>query len=239
MAVGDAGEGNESEPDDPRLDDFVAPYIYFASRLDATIVRVSPSIEQVLGFAPRSLCGRRLVSIFCPDCPLNLDDSAFRRMELRDGETVHALRSIRDRAGNRRILSLQSTGISRTAGGLAIGHHNLAEDVTTSITAYADTVTRLNELSSVVRRLSEQELQVAEQICRGKLNREIADDLEISERTVDRRRATLLDRLGVASAAEMVAMLVERNTLNRCVGAFREAAWYQARNAHRVIEALR
>ena len=43
----------------------------------------------------------------------------------------------------------------------------------------------------------------------GKLNKQIADELGVSERTVKSQRAQLMDKLGAGSSAELGA-LVER-----------------------------
>ena len=55
--------------------------------------------------------------------------------------------------------------------------------------------------------LTERELQVLAGILRGLLNKQIADELGIAERTVKHHRTTLTQKLGVQSAAEL-ALLV-------------------------------
>jgi two-component system response regulator TtrR len=52
--------------------------------------------------------------------------------------------------------------------------------------------------------LSQREREVLERIVAGKLNREIADELEISIKTVEAHRARLMEKLGVGSVAELV-----------------------------------
>ena len=51
--------------------------------------------------------------------------------------------------------------------------------------------------------LTPREHQVFERIVTGKLNKQIADELEISERTVKTQRAQLMKKLGAESAAEL------------------------------------
>jgi PAS domain S-box-containing protein len=51
--------------------------------------------------------------------------------------------------------------------------------------------------------------QVLEGIARGLLNKQIAWDLKISEKTVKMHRALLLERLGVATSAEAIRIAVE------------------------------
>jgi non-specific serine/threonine protein kinase len=58
--------------------------------------------------------------------------------------------------------------------------------------------------------LSEGEAAVAELILGGHTNREIGAELAISERTVERHVANILNKLGLASRAQVAAWVVER-----------------------------
>ena len=53
------------------------------------------------------------------------------------------------------------------------------------------------------RRLTPRECDVFERIVIGRLNKQIADELGIAERTVKLQRAQLMEKLGVGSAAEL------------------------------------
>jgi FixJ family two-component response regulator len=57
--------------------------------------------------------------------------------------------------------------------------------------------------------LSAREKEVFDRVVAGKLNKQIADELGIAERTVKAMRAQLMDKLGVGSAGEM-GVLAER-----------------------------
>ena len=57
--------------------------------------------------------------------------------------------------------------------------------------------------------LSPREHEVLQRVVAGKLNKQIADELGVSERTVKSQRAMLMDKLGAGSPAELGA-LVER-----------------------------
>jgi FixJ family two-component response regulator len=57
--------------------------------------------------------------------------------------------------------------------------------------------------------LSAREQEVLELVVAGRLNKQIADELGLSERTVKSQRAQLMDKLGAGSSAELGA-LVER-----------------------------
>ena len=58
-------------------------------------------------------------------------------------------------------------------------------------------------LLALFRRLTPRERDVFERIVIGRLNKQIADELGIAERTVKLQRAQLMEKLGVGSAAEL------------------------------------
>jgi FixJ family two-component response regulator len=65
------------------------------------------------------------------------------------------------------------------------------------------------ELRQRLAALSQREREVLAGVVAGKLNKQIADELGVSERTVKSQRAQLMDKLGAGSSAELGA-LVER-----------------------------
>ena len=67
-------------------------------------------------------------------------------------------------------------------------------------------IARLRECFAL---LSEREREVLEQVVAGKLNKQIAAALDVSERTIKTLRAQGMDKLGVASPAEL-GVLFER-----------------------------
>ena len=58
------------------------------------------------------------------------------------------------------------------------------------------------------RRLSRRELQVVQLVAHGLANKSIAQELEISVKTIEKHRANAARKLGVGSTAEMVRMTV-------------------------------
>jgi FixJ family two-component response regulator len=52
-------------------------------------------------------------------------------------------------------------------------------------------------------RLTERERQVFERVVAGRLNKQIADELGVAERTVKAQRAQVMDKLGAGNAAEL------------------------------------
>jgi DNA-binding NarL/FixJ family response regulator len=78
----------------------------------------------------------------------------------------------------------------------------------------------VKNIKSVVRTpnntasLSERELEVLEQICRGLSNQEIADTLFISKRTVEKHRASLLSKTNTKNTANLVMYAIENKLVD-------------------------
>lgn len=68
---------------------------------------------------------------------------------------------------------------------------------------------RRQRAEHLVRVLSPRQRQVLELLARGLLNKQIAGELELSEKTVKMHRALLFRRLGVATSAEAIRTAVE------------------------------
>jgi PAS domain S-box-containing protein len=68
---------------------------------------------------------------------------------------------------------------------------------------------RQSRAGKLVATLPPRQLQVLGLMARGLLNKQIAWELKISEKTVKMHRALLLERLGVATSAEAVRLAVE------------------------------
>jgi DNA-binding NarL/FixJ family response regulator len=62
---------------------------------------------------------------------------------------------------------------------------------------------------SLVKSLPARRRQVLELLSRGLLNKQIAWELKISEKTVKMHRALLLDQLGVSTSADAIRIAVE------------------------------
>jgi DNA-binding NarL/FixJ family response regulator len=63
--------------------------------------------------------------------------------------------------------------------------------------------------AGLVAALPRRQHQVLELMARGLLNKQIAWELKISEKTVKMHRALLLERLGVSTTAEAIRIAVE------------------------------
>ena len=68
---------------------------------------------------------------------------------------------------------------------------------------------RRSSAQARVSALPPRQQQVLQRMARGLLNKQIAWDLKISEKTVKMHRALLIDRLGVGTSAEAIRLAVE------------------------------
>ncbi|MBU6251891.1 MAG: PAS domain-containing protein [Alphaproteobacteria bacterium] len=70
---------------------------------------------------------------------------------------------------------------------------------------------RHDKAMKLVNALTPRQREVLEHMAMGKLNKQIAYDLGLSEQTVKMHRAALLDRLGAATTADAIRIAVEAN----------------------------
>jgi DNA-binding NarL/FixJ family response regulator len=59
--------------------------------------------------------------------------------------------------------------------------------------------------------LSDREVEILVEVCRGLSNQEIADKLFISKRTVDKHRANILEKTGCKNTANLVVYAIKRH----------------------------
>jgi len=71
---------------------------------------------------------------------------------------------------------------------------------------------RTREVQARFEKLSNREREVLEDVLRGALNKQIADDLGICERTVKLHRTSITRKLGVQSVAELARLAQEAGT---------------------------
>jgi DNA-binding NarL/FixJ family response regulator len=57
--------------------------------------------------------------------------------------------------------------------------------------------------------LSDREIEILVEVCRGLSNQEIADKLFISKRTVDKHRANILEKTGCRNTANLVVYAIK------------------------------
>jgi DNA-binding NarL/FixJ family response regulator len=59
--------------------------------------------------------------------------------------------------------------------------------------------------------LSDREVEILLEVCRGLSNQEIADKLFISKRTVDKHRANILEKTGCKNTANLVVYAIKHH----------------------------
>ncbi len=68
--------------------------------------------------------------------------------------------------------------------------------------------TRRRAMAERLAQLTQREREVLERVVAGKLNREIAEELDISIKTVEAHRARVMEKIGAASIAELVQVFL-------------------------------
>lgn len=66
------------------------------------------------------------------------------------------------------------------------------------------------EVDSLLARLTGREEQVLERIVAGRLNKQIADDLSISIKTVEAHRANVMEKLEVSTVADLMKIVLKK-----------------------------
>jgi DNA-binding NarL/FixJ family response regulator len=74
--------------------------------------------------------------------------------------------------------------------------------------AFRSWMSRRDAARQQIRRLSRRELQVVQLVSNGLANKSIAQELQISVKTIEKHRANAARKLGVNSTAEMVRISV-------------------------------
>ena len=69
------------------------------------------------------------------------------------------------------------------------------------------------ETESPDSEISEREMEILYHVCKGKSNQEIADELFISKRTVDKHRANLLSKTGCRNTAALVMYAIKNKMI--------------------------
>ena len=72
---------------------------------------------------------------------------------------------------------------------------------------------RANTREILLGKLTNREAQVLERIVAGRLNKQIADDLNISIKTVEAHRANIMEKLGANTVADLLKVALGSNTI--------------------------
>ncbi|WDQ15082.1 PAS domain S-box protein [Rhodopirellula sp. P2] len=165
--------------------------------LDGKVLQVDETFASMLGTQPESLNGLNLCELAESESAALIDQrmlhrthSATHEVRLRhaDGHLVWLLLTCSPLLND----SEQFVGIQTRA--LDINHRKHVELLTK----------RAAEAKARLRRLTSREREVLQQIVEGRMNKVIANRLDISEKTVERHRSNLMKKLNAHSVAELV-----------------------------------
>jgi len=67
------------------------------------------------------------------------------------------------------------------------------------------------QINKLYSKLTTRELQVLERFVSGRLNKQIADDLNISIKTVEAHRANIMDKLQVTTVADLLKIALRKS----------------------------
>ena len=70
---------------------------------------------------------------------------------------------------------------------------------------------RDNAIASRLNQLTQREREVMQLVVAGKLNKQVADELDISMKTVEAHRARVMEKMGVRTLAELVKIVMTVN----------------------------
>ncbi len=93
--------------------------------------------------------------------------------------------------------------VNTTMAGDSYFSPTLLESLTRNMSRLATTTTTDEEA------LSDREIEILVEVCRGLSNQEIADRLFISKRTVDKHRANILEKTGCRNTANLVVYAIK------------------------------
>ena len=207
---------NDQDFSIPQIDCFACPYFFFSTNKKNELLYVSPSVEQVLGYAPDELIGRKYSDFLDANSPLNKDMSECRKKRFR-GDGVHErLRVFETSDDKLKVLKVQTHGV-RNSHGKIVANHGIAQDVTDVYFSESELHSRLVRLRSAESRLTAREKNVVGRVVRGQLNKVIAKELMISLRAVERIRAQAIVKFNVDTIAEVISMVAELEVLTDVV----------------------
>ena len=198
----------------PDVESFASPFFFFANNPEQQVLYVSPSVQEILGYAPSDIIGRKYTEFLKSDDHLNDDVPEMHRRRY-EGDNHHfALRVVSNSAGQTRVLKVQTCG-QLDKDGQVIASHGIAEDITNDYLKQTEAKERLRELMAIDAQLSQRERTVLEYVIEGRPNKAIAKHISITERAVEMVRARLVKKFNVESTAQLVCLATELKTLCR------------------------
>lgn len=203
-------------PDDfkPELESFTSPYFFFSNTQSAKITYVSRSVEEVLGYSSKEQIGKKYTDFLDMGNPLNSDIQRCNQERFQPGSHPNSkLRVVHDSNGCKKVLHIQTYGRADESGRVVL-NHGIAHDVTERFLLESRLHERLCQLQIMIAGLSDREKNVLELVISGRLNKSIARELDVSERTVESARARLMKKFKANTTAELVRLATEFQILS-------------------------
>lgn len=191
------------------------------SRNDCQVIGEASSGEEFL--AKLSDCDIDVVFMDIAMGSISGDETTARALEIRPDLKVITLSMFGDEDYYYRMVSvgakgflLKSSDIDEVTAAIetvANGGSYFSQELLDSLVSCLHTTPQPNPqvVTEDDEELSERELEVLLEICKGLSNQQIADKLFISKRTVDKHRANILDKTGCPNTANLVVYAIKHN----------------------------
>ncbi len=191
---------------------------FFAFLVDSKfrLIEVSPSFQQILEYSTDQVVGRDIVDFLDHSSPLNADIRNTRRTHFTD-EMFHDRSFVFvNRSGSLKVIHLQASMLKES-------HYPdevlcaIGQDITQQHCVESELQDRLSRLEHSLIELTQREKDVLECVVKGKLNKSIAKQMEITVRAVERIRSRLRKKFSAQTSAEMVSKATEHTVLKEFV----------------------
>ena len=205
----------------PDIDGFSKPYFFLSNNSDFEIIYISQSVKDVLGFSPSELIGRRYTEFLDATSPMNDDIDQCMRFEQRryNARQQNSVWVVETKDSENKVLRVQMYG-TQDSPNQAGASHGLAQDVTDMFIKEQELHRRLVELKSLSQDLTEREIQVLNFVIDGKLNKWIAKQIGVTERTIENVRSRVMRKFHTETTAELAAKAKELQVLSEIVTLF-------------------
>lgn len=191
------------------------------SRNDCQVVGEASSGEEFLAKLPD--CDIDVVFMDIAMGGISGDETTARALEIRPDLKVITLSMFGDEDYYYRMVSVGAKGfllkssdideVTTAIETVANGGSYFSQELLDSLVSCLRTTPQPNPpaVTEEDEELSERELEVLLEICKGLSNQQIADKLFISKRTVDKHRANILDKTGCPNTANLVVYAIKHN----------------------------
>ena len=200
----------------PNLDQFSKPYFFFSNNLASEILFASRSVEEVLGYRPQDLIGRKYTFFLQEEHPLNRSVEEFRQRRFSGDGPNNQLRAVVAADKQVKLISIQTYG-DRNSEGKVVANHAIAKDVTNIFLVEQEFHFRMLQLEAIKATLTDREVTVLNHVASGILNKTIAKKLSLSARSIEHIRSRLVKKFGVSSIAEVITQATELKMFNKLI----------------------